>query len=127
MKYTPEQYALLETFEEGRLVQELSGETLYTYQFLMQENLLQPRADIKDGWHILSERGKLELYQHRAILEKALKDANQMTEQAAKEKKSKAADRFHDFVLLFVGAAICYFFEHLDELIVWVRSVISQH
>lgn len=127
MVYTPEQYALLETFEQGRLVQTLSDKELYTYQFLVREDLLQPRADIQDGWHLLSEQGKRVLFGHRMELEKSLKDSNQMAEQAAKEKKSKAADRFHDFVLLFVGAAICYFFEHLDELIVWVCLLISQH
>ena len=125
MRYTPEQYALLETFEEGRLVQELSDNELYTYQFLIGEKLLQPRADIEDGWHLLSEQGKCVLLEHRMELEKALKDADQMAEQAAKEKKRKASDRFHDFVLLFVGAAICYFFEHLDELVCWIRSIQS--
>lgn len=73
MRYTPEQYALLKTFEYGRLVQELSDTELYTYQFLMQEKLLQPRADIEDGWHILSEQGKRVLSERAERINKASK------------------------------------------------------
>lgn len=125
MTYIDEQYALLETFEKGRLVQELTEDELYTYQFLIQRNLLQPRADIKDGLHFLSEQGKCVLAEHRSFLKQLDKNADDLAKSTAAEKKAKASDRFHDFLLLFIGAAITYFFDHAKEIIDWISGFFS--
>lgn len=58
MEYTPEQYAMLERFEKGLNIVGMEEEELRVYWFLIDQGLLQPRADIEDGLHFLSKRGK---------------------------------------------------------------------
>lgn len=125
MEYTPDQYALLETFENGRLIQELTEDELFTYDFFIQNHLLQPRADIEDGLHFLSAQGKNALSSHRAALQQIDKNADDLAKSTAAEKKAKASDRRHDIVLLFIGAAITYLFDHAKEIIAWLSSFFS--
>lgn len=125
MRYTPEQYALLETFEKGRLVQKLSEEELYTYHFLMDEKLLQPRADIEDGFHLLSEQGKCILEEQRLRKQNIEQKARELAEQKAADKKAKAADRRHDFLILFIGAIISFLLDNIDRVSGWISAMRS--
>lgn len=90
MHYTNEQYAMMERFEHGLNVTQLSEEEKFLFCFLQGENLLQPRADIEDGLFFLSEHGKrvlLERREHLAMLQKeADKDAKQEEHQAFQDK-----------------------------------------
>lgn len=122
MVYTCEHYALLETFEKGRLVQELNEDELYTYRFFMQNGLLQPRADLEDGLHYLSEKGKYELAAYRAEQQEIQKQADSLAQQEAKEKKEKASNRLHDLLMILIGAVITYILEHLDEVVLWIAK-----
>lgn len=69
MNYTNEQYALLASFEKGRNIDDLTESELWGYQLLMEQGLLQPRADIENGWHLLSEKGKVCLHNHNVQLQ----------------------------------------------------------
>jgi hypothetical protein len=121
--YTSEQYALLETFEKGGLVQDLTEDELYTYQFLMQNNLLQPRADIEDGLHLLSERGKMLLESHRISEQQKKELLEDKVKQRAEAKKEKVSGYFHDIFLLFLGGAITVFFENIGAVCKWLCSI----
>lgn len=89
MNYTGEQLKLLATFENGRLVQELTEQELYVYRFLMEQGLLQPRADIEDGWHLLSEKGKTVLECRQTKLQMLQKIAD-------KDAEKKRNQRLHN-------------------------------
>ena len=91
--YTNEQYAMMERFEHGLNVTQLSEEEKFLFCFLQGENLLQPRADMEDGLFFLSEHGKRVLSQHREDLQKAKQEARQLAEKNAKEDiRSKSSD-----------------------------------
>ena len=114
--YTEEQYSLLQSFSGGRLIQELSQEELYVYDFLLSEQLLQPRADMEDGWHLLSERGKMILENHR----------NQLREKAenkAAEKKEKVKDRIFQTFLVALGYGLGLLTGNLGTILDFFRSL----
>ena len=116
MSYTSEQYALLETFKQGRLIDELTTEELEVYQFLISDGLLKPRADIEDGWHLLSEKGK-------RILENRDKKIREATEQKATEKKYRREDRIFQTFLLLFGYALGLLTGNLKTVIDWLLSL----
>lgn len=114
--YTEEQYDLLQSFSGGRLVQELSQEELYVYEFLISERLLQPRADIKDGWHVLSERGKMILENHH----------NQLREKAenkAAEKKEKVKERIFQTFLVALGYGLGLLTGNIGAILDFFRAL----
>lgn len=115
MVYTSEQYDLLETFEKGRLVQELSVDELYIYRFLIDEKLLQPRADIKDGWHLLSEQGK-------RVLENRQKQICEASEKKAADKKSRIKDRIFQTFLVILGYTLGLLTDNIGTVCDWVCS-----
>jgi hypothetical protein len=116
MNYTGEQLKLLSTFEYGRLIQELNEQELVVYRFLIGQELLQPRADIEDGWHLLSEKGK-------SVLEERKKQADDLSEQKSKAKKEKAADRLHDFLMILVGATVAFALDHIEDIVDAIASL----
>lgn len=116
MSYTCEQYSLLETFKQGRLIDDLTPEELDVYQFPMSEGLLKPRADIEDGWHLLSEKGK-------RTLENRDKQIRQAAEQKAAEKKYRREDRIFQTFLLLFGYALGLLTGNLKTVIDWLLSL----
>ena len=125
MYYTPDHYAMLERFEHGLNIDTLSENELDTYQFLMQQNLLQPRYDLEDGLNYLSEPGKCVLAEHRDNLQKINQEADELAKKATAEKKSKSSDRFHDFLILILGAAITFILDHISEIIKLIRGLLG--
>ena len=89
MEYTPEQYAMLERFEKGLNIVGMEEEELRIYWFLIDQGLLQPRADIEDGLHFLSEKGKIALFRYHDALSKAEEQARNASEKEAKEEKQQ--------------------------------------
>lgn len=116
MNYTDEQYAMLERFEPGLNIDKLTEDELPIYWFLMEQKLLQPRHDIEDGLHRLTERGKQVLSYHRASLKKIEQDAEQLAQENAAEKKSKSSDRRFDVFLLFLGFVLGIIADHISEI-----------
>ena len=116
MNYTDEQYAMLERFEPGLNIDKLTEDELPIYWFLMEQKLLQPRHDIEDGLHQLTERGKQVLSYHRASLKKIEQDAEQLAQENAAEKKSKSSDRRFDVFLLFLGFVLGIIADHISEI-----------
>ena len=116
MQYTQEQFALLDNFKQGRLLKELSEDDLFVYRFLISEGLLQPRADIEDGWHTLSEKGKM-------VLENRDKEASDLAKNNAETKKAKTSERLHDFVLVLFGSIITILVEHFGDIILWLKDL----
>ena len=127
MNYTNEQYALLASFEKGRNIDDLTESELWGYQFLMEQGLLQPRADIENGWHLLSEKGKCVLNEKRQLDEKTNQEASQLAKDNAKAKKAKASDRLHDFVLVLFGSLVTVLIEHFGDIVLWVKEIIQKH
>ena len=116
MNYTDEQYAMLERFEPGLNIDKLTEDELPIYWLLMEQKLLQPRHDIEDGLHQLTERGKQVLSYHRASLKKIEQDAEQLAQENAAEKKSKSSDRRFDVFLLFLGFVLGIIADHISEI-----------
>lgn len=123
MTYTDEQYAFLETFENGRLVQDLTEDELFIYDFFIRNHMLQPRADIEDGLHLLSERGKMILESHRISEQQKKELLEDKVKQRAEAKKEKVSGYFHDIFLLFLGSAITVFFENIGAVCEWLCSI----
>lgn len=94
MRYTPEQYAMLKKAEHGLNINDLSEPERWVYQFLIGQKLLQPRYDIEDGLHYLSEIGKCVLAEHRHELDLlqnvAAKDAKDEEHKAFQDKVAVA-------------------------------------
>ena len=44
-------------------------------------------------------------------------EADKLAEQNAKEKKEKAADRFHDFLMIMVGAAVTFVIDRIEDIV----------
>lgn len=65
MNYTAEHYEMLKLLEAGIVFDDLTEEQKCSYRFLDGEGLIQPRADILDGYCVLSERGKCVLAERR--------------------------------------------------------------
>lgn len=116
MNYTDEQYAMLERFEPGLNIDKLTEDELPIYWFLMEQKFLQPRHDIENGLHQLTERGKQVLSYHRASLKKIEQDAEQLAKENAAEKKSKSSDRRFDVFLLFLGFVLGIIADHISEI-----------
>lgn len=125
MNYTDEQYAMLERFEPGLNIDKLTEDELPVYWFLMEQKLLQPRHDIEDGLHQLTERGKQVLSYHRASLKKIEQDAEQLAQENAAEKKSKSSDRRFDVFLLFLGFVLGIIADHISEIFGFFRNLFS--
>ena len=121
--YTQEQYLLLETFENGRLVQELPEGELFAYQFLMEEGLLQPRADIKDGWHLLSERGKMLLESRRLSEQQKKAVLEEQVKKRAEAKKEKVSQFWRDILMLILGGVITVIVENIGSILDWLCSL----
>lgn len=71
MNYTDDHYEMLKLLETGIVFYNLTEEQKWAYHFLDSEGLIQPRADILDGYCVLSERGKCVLAEHRRAIRAA--------------------------------------------------------
>lgn len=122
MYYTPDHYAMLERFEHGLNIDTLSENELDTYQFLMQQNLLQPRYDLEDGLNYLSETGKCVLAEHREHLnllqKEADKDAKQEKQQRF-ENKISVANLLISLISFFVGISAEFYIGIYSRVVEW--------
>ena len=91
MQYTKEQYDMLELFEQGARWTDVPEESMFIYRYLMGENLLQPREDIRPDWTTLTEHGKRVLAHHRDTLV-------QLQYAADKDAKNEIHQRLQDKV-----------------------------
>ena len=126
MYYTPDHYAMLERFEHGLNIDTLSENELDTYQFLMQQNLLQPRYDLEDGLNYLSETGKCVLAEHREHLnllqKEADKDAKQEKQQRF-ENKISVANLLISLISFFVGISAEFYIGIYSRVVEWWPTV----
>ena len=122
MYYTPDHYAMLERFEHGLNIDTLSENELDTYQFLMHQNLLQPRYDLEDGLNYLSETGKCVLAEHREHLnllqKEADKDAKQEKQQRF-ENKISVANLLISLISFFVGISAEFYIGIYSRVVEW--------
>lgn len=102
MQYTDEQYAMLARFENGLNINDLTPDEMQLYYFLIDQKLLQPRYDIEEGLHFLTELGKVALHQHRS----AVLAAQQQAEQAAKKDAEAQKQRRFDNKIKITNLAI---------------------
>ena len=109
MEYTDEQYALMESLEKGLNYWQLPEEQKWTLRYLQDEGIAQPRADISDGYYLLTEPGKRILSERRrklrfaeietrreldALLEKeSVRQENIRKEQADEQKERDRLNR----------------------------------
>lgn len=89
MDYTPEQYKMLERFEKGLNIADLTESEMQIFWFLDREGLLLPHADVEDGLFSLSEKGKQVLFNHQSELNKAQERACEASKKEAKEEKQQ--------------------------------------
>lgn len=123
MDYTPEQHKMLERFEKGLNVEGLQGEDLEIFWFLNSQGLLQPRADIEDGLHFLSEKGKISICQYRDVLSKAEKEASNASKKESKNKKEKISDRLFQIFLVVLGYMLGLLTDNLPAVIRFFQKI----
>ena len=130
MNYTDEQYALLERFEPGLNIAKLTEDELSIYWFLMEQKLLQPRHDIEDGLHRLSQNGKCVLAEHRDNLQKAEQETRQLAEKNAKEEKQQRfenkisiANLLVSLISFFVGISLEFYVGIYSRVVEWWPTV----
>ena len=122
MYYTPDHYAMLERFEHGLNIDILSENELDTYQFLMQQNLLQPRYDLEDGLNYLSETGKCVLAEHREHLNLLQKEADKVAKQEKQqrfENKISVANLLISLISFFVGISAEFYIGIYSRVVEW--------
>lgn len=126
MNYTDEQYAMLERFEPGLNIDKLTEDELPIYWFLMEQRLLQPRHDIEDGLHRLTEHGKRVLADHRESLKllqkEAEKDAKQEKQQRF-ENKISVANLLISLISFFVGISAEFYIGIYSRVVEWWPTV----
>ena len=132
MEYTPEQYAMLERFEKGLNIEGMEEEELRVYWFLIDQGLLQPRADIEDGLHFLSEKGKIALFRYHDALSKAEEQARNASEKEAKEEKQQRfnnkiaiANLLISLVSFFVGLSVEFYVGIYARVVEWWPKLAS--
>lgn len=125
MFFTSQQYALMEKLSCGLYHYDLTAEEQEIFQYLYQQEIVQPKAYIADDYYELSEHGKrtLSIWKESVQREQAIEE--EKLNQAIREKADKEADRdaehrfqtrltFRNTLLSAVLGAI---FSNLDRLL----------
>lgn len=107
MDYTEEQYAVMEKLSKGLLFNELTAAEQDIVNYLSAHGVVQPRAQISDGYMELSQEGKRILYtcheKMQSLQEQAKKEAQ---EHAEKKRQQRFENKMS--VLNFVAPLITF-------------------
>lgn len=126
MDYSPNQYAILQRLEAGLLYDELTEEEREVLRYLDQTGLAQPRADIQDGYYIISQAGARALTAKRSELQKSEKAAQQYAEQKEHrdfQKKIAILTSLISFVSFLSGVILERFFGIIDFAVKLFSSI----
>lgn len=117
--YTDRQIEMLSRFRGGMVwVFHLPGHEQDDdlVRFLLDQKLVEPRANISPDYYVLSEGGQIVLEQREKVLqENAQKDTA--------DQRSKRADRLFQVALLVIGGAITLLVEHFAEVVCFVAGL----
>lgn len=124
MTYTSDQYAILQRLESGLMYDNLTEAEQEVLRYLDQFGLVQPRADIRDGYYTISQAGARVLAEKRAELQESEKVAQQYAEQKEHrdfQKKITILTSLIAFVSFLFGVIL----EHFAGVIDFLAKLIS--
>ena len=126
MTYTPDQYAILQRLETGLMYDGLNEAEQEILRYLDQSGLVQPRADIQDGYYTISQDGARVLAEKRAELQGSEKVAQQYAEQKEHrdfQKKITILTSLIAFVSFLFGVILEHFAGVIDFLAKLISSI----
>ena len=127
MKYTNEQYRLMERLQSGIIWDDLDEQEQEILRYLDDEKIAEPRAYIQGGLWVLSQKGQAILQTHEAELtakEELIKqEQEQATKQTAEQKAAQKSERAFQIFLVLLGAIIGLLVSNLERLVAWISSL----
>ena len=126
MTYTSDQYAILQRLESGLMYDDLTEAEREVLRYLDQSGLVQPRADIRDGYYTISQAGARVLAEKRAELQESEKVAQQYAEQKEHrdfQKKITILTSLIAFVSFLFGVILEHFAGVIDFLAKLISSI----
>lgn len=124
MTYTSDQYAILQRLESGLMYDDLTEAEREVLRYLDQSGLVQPRADIRDGYYTISQAGARVLAERRAELQGSEKVAQQYAEQKEHrnfQKKITVLTSLIAFVSFLFGVIL----EHFAGVVDFLAKLVS--
>lgn len=129
MTYTSGQYAILQRLESGLMYDDLTEAEREVLRYLDQSGLVQPRADIRDGYYTISQAGARVLSAYRenaARTEYAREKDAEQKKQWHFENKVSVLNLLIALASFLVGVCFDYHFgiyEKLSKFFQWLRSI----
>lgn len=124
MTYTSDQYAILQRLESGLMYDNLTEAEQEVLRYLDQFGLVQPRADIRDGYYTISQAGARVLAEKRAELQESEKVAQQYAEQKEHRDFQKKITELTSLIA-FVSFLFGVILEHFAGVIDFLAKLIS--
>lgn len=124
MAYTSDQYAILQRLESGLMYDNLTEAEQEVLRYLDQFGLVQPRADIRDGYYTISQAGARVLAEKRAELQESEKVAQQYAEQKEHRDFQKKITELTSLIA-FVSFLFGVILEHFAGVIDFLAKLIS--
>ncbi len=124
MTYISDQYAILQRLESGLMYDNLTEAEQEVLRYLDQFGLVQPRADIRDGYYTISQAGARVLAEKRAELQESEKVAQQYAEQKEHRDFQKKITELTSLIA-FVSFLFGVILEHFAGVIDFLAKLIS--